>query len=43
MDRPFRRPVVILGAARSGTTLLGELLSRVPEVAYWVEPKSLWR
>lgn len=36
-------PIVILGAARSGTTMLGELLSRHPDVAYWIEPKYVWR
>ena len=37
------RPIIILGAARSGTTLLAELLSTHPDVAYWVEPKYIWR
>jgi len=37
------RPVVILGAARSGTTLVGDLLSRHPDLAYWVEPKYVWQ
>ena len=36
-------PVILIGAARSGTTLLGELLSQSPEVAYWLEPKYIWR
>jgi len=37
------RPIIIIGAARSGTTLLGELLSRHVDIAYWVEPKYIWR
>lgn len=37
------RPIIIIGAARSGTTLLGDILSRHPDVAYWVEPKYIWR
>ena len=37
------RPIVILGAARSGTTLTGEILGRHPDVAYWIEPKYVWR
>jgi len=37
------RPIIIVGAARSGTTLLGELLSQHQDVAYWVEPKYIWR
>lgn len=36
-------PIVILGAARSGTTLTGEILERHPDVAYWIEPKYVWR
>ena len=39
----LERPVFIIGAARSGTTMLGELLSRHPDVAYWLEPKYIWR
>lgn len=42
-DYRFDRPVFIIGAARSGTTLLGELLSKHPDVAYWLEPKYIWR
>jgi len=37
------RPLCIIGAARSGTTVLGQLLSRHPAVAYWEEPKYVWR
>lgn len=37
------RPVCIVGAARSGTTILGQLLARHPDVAYWEEPKYLWQ
>jgi len=35
-------PLFILGAARSGTTVLADCLSLHPEVAYWVEPKYIW-
>jgi hypothetical protein len=41
--RMLDRPIVIIGAARSGTTLLGNLLSQHSDVAYWVEPKYIWR
>jgi hypothetical protein len=37
------RPIIILGAARSGTTLLGDILSQHPAIAYWVEPRYIWR
>ncbi len=37
------RPIFVIGAARSGTTLTGDLLARHPEVAYWIEPKYIWR
>ncbi|MEL7362876.1 MAG: sulfotransferase [Bacteroidota bacterium] len=37
------RPIVLLGAARSGTTLTAEILEHHPDVAYWVEPKYVWR
>jgi hypothetical protein len=32
-----------VGAARSGTNFLGELLSRHPDLAYWRRPKYVWR
>ncbi|NNE27836.1 MAG: sulfotransferase [Saprospiraceae bacterium] len=36
-------PIFIIGAARSGTTLLGEILSYHDDLAYWLEPKYIWR
>ena len=39
----IRRPIIILGSVRSGTTLLGKVLAHHPEVAYWEEPKHIWR
>jgi LPS sulfotransferase NodH len=36
--------VILLGAARSGTTLLAEhLLADHPDIAYWGEPNHIWR
>lgn len=35
-------PIILVGAHRSGTTWLGEILARSPEVAYWVEPRHVW-
>lgn len=37
------RPIVILGAARSGTTLLAQLLEAHPDLVLWLEAKYLWR
>lgn len=37
------RPIFIIGSPRSGTTLLGKLLSAHPELAYTVEPRLVWR
>lgn len=37
-----RRPIIILGAARSGTTLLSRLMSEHPDVLYINEPKMIW-
>ncbi len=37
-------PVILIGAARSGTTVLGEeVLAQFPGVAYWGEPQYVWR
>jgi hypothetical protein len=36
-------PIVVLGAARSGTTLLADTLALHPDVAYWPEPQFVWR
>ena len=36
-------PIIILGSPRSGTTLLGNTLSRHPAVAYAEEPRLVWR
>jgi CelD/BcsL family acetyltransferase involved in cellulose biosynthesis len=35
-------PIFIIGCGRSGTTLLGDLLSRHPRVIYLYEPYYLW-
>lgn len=36
-------PIVILGAARSGTTLIGNLLDMHNDIAYWPEPNYIWK
>lgn len=40
----MRPPLLIVGAARSGTTLVGQaLLGSHPDVSYWAEPAFVWR
>jgi hypothetical protein len=36
------RPVFIIGCGRSGTTILGRLLSMHPDVVYLNEPRHIW-
>lgn len=35
-------PIILVGTHRSGTTWLGEVLSKHPRLAYWVEPRHVW-
>ena len=37
------RPIVVLGAARSGTSMTSRVLMRHPDVAFWMEPKYIWK
>ena len=41
-DPSLDRPIVLLGFHRSGTTLLGRIFSRHPDVAYLSEPRHVW-
>lgn len=36
-------PVLVIGATRSGTSMLSEILSLPPTVCLWYEPATLWR
>ena len=40
--RPIRKPIFILGTGRSGTTILGIVLSMHRDVGYLNEPKAIW-
>lgn len=40
--RRIRKPVIILGCARSATTMMGRILSRHPDIAFWSEPRPIW-
>jgi hypothetical protein len=35
-------PIFIIGCGRSGTTLLGELFEKHPDISYRYEPNNLW-
>ena len=35
-------PIILIGTHRSGTTWLGQVLSRHSSLAYWVEPRYVW-
>ncbi|MAQ93795.1 MAG: hypothetical protein CMM84_09765 [Rhodothermaceae bacterium] len=37
------KPLVVLGAARSGTSMTSRVLMRHPDVAFWMEPKYMWK
>lgn len=40
--RKVRHPIFIVGTGRSGTTILGTILSLHPDVGFLNEPKALW-
>jgi Sulfotransferase family len=41
-DAAVDRPVFIIGCGRSGTTVMGEMLSKHPALAYLFEPRDIW-
>lgn len=42
-EQLLQQPIIIIGAARSGTTMLGDLLGTHPALAQSVEPRLIWR
>ena len=42
-DQILEKPIIILGAPRSGTTMLGDLIGQHPMLAKSVEPRLIWR
>ncbi|MEM9881544.1 MAG: sulfotransferase [Planctomycetota bacterium] len=43
-DHPaLHRPIVVVGAPRSGTTILGSLLGTHPDLTYLEEPRLTWK
>lgn len=42
-DQLLTRPIVVLGAPRSGTTLLAQVLSRHPQLCLIEEPRITWK
>lgn len=42
-EQLLSRPIVILGAPRSGTTLLSNILGKHTDVAHLIEPRMTWR
>lgn len=43
MEEFLERPIIVVGAPRSGTTLMGDLLSAHPTLAHVEEPRLTWR
>ena len=44
VDRPrlVTEPIILLGTGRSGTSMLGRIVSQHPDIAFWVEPRPVW-
>lgn len=40
---PLKPPIIIVGATRSGTTMLMRVLGSAPGLCFWHEPQTLWR
>lgn len=42
-DKLLERPIFVIGAPRSGTTWIGQVLARHPMLAYLEEPRLTWK
>jgi len=42
-DELLKKPIIILGAPRTGTTLLSKILGQHRDVAHLIEPRMTWR
>lgn len=42
LHRRVRKPIIVMGCARSATTMMGRILRLHPDVAIWWEPRSVW-
>ena len=41
-SKRIRKPIVIIGAGRSGTSLVGNFVAAHPDVAFLAEPRPIW-
>ena len=42
LTKKVHKPIFIVGCGRSGTTILGKILSLHPEIGFLNEPKAIW-
>lgn len=42
MSNQLRRPIILLGNTRSGTSIVQKVLAVHPDVVGWYEPRTLW-
>lgn len=42
-SKSLKPPVIVIGATRSGTSILGHLLGQSSGACFWYEPTTLWR
>jgi len=39
----LNKPIFIIAGVRSGTTMIGDILGKHKDLAYWIEPKYIWK